>query len=382
MKALKLIFSNGRYFAPAFVFATLNILMGTWAIYIPKIKSRLGIDEGQLGLAIFYMALGTLLFIIMAPKVMSRIGVGRATAWGMFIATFTFIIPFTTEQYSWLCIGMFTVGAFFGFTDVAMNTLVTELEKEDGVHIMSASHGFFSLGGLLSGGIGSFFLTENSVPIHHLLVVVLIILLINVIFVGHYYAISAIEETKESFRFKNFKPLVALALIAFLIMASEGAIVDWSALYLEKVSLAKLSWIGLGFTAFSGTMALGRFFGDAVSKKLGSKTIIIIGSIIGVLGFALVLMVNAITAIIGFGFVGLGLSVIIPELFRLGGKTEGIPSSQGISFISGLGFFGFLVGPVLLGFLADIASLKLSFLALLCFIFISFLLGLQLKKKQ
>ncbi|NNC70553.1 MAG: MFS transporter [Flavobacteriaceae bacterium] len=380
MEALKLIFSNGRYFAPAFVFASLNILIGTWAIYIPKIKSKLGIDEGQLGVAIFCMALGTLMLIALAPKIMERFGVGKATAWGVFIAIFTFIIPFTTNEYSWLCIGMFVVGALFGFTDVAMNTLVTELEKEDDVHIMSANHGFFSLGGLISGGIGGFFLSETSVPIYHLLVVITIILIVNLFFVGYYYSIKTEADDNQNFRIKNFKPLFALALIAFFVMASEGAIVDWSALYLEKVSLANFSWIGLGFTAFSATMALGRFFGDSISKNFGSKTIILAGSIIGTFGFTSILLVHPIIAIVGFGLVGLGLSVIIPELFRLAGKTDGLPSSQSISFISGMGFFGFLVGPVVLGFLADISSLKLSFFALLTFICISFLLAIRLKK--
>jgi len=98
------------------------------------------------------------------------------------------------------------------------------------------------------------------------------------------------------------------------------------------------------------------------------------------LGFACVLFVEPLFAIAGFGLVGLGLSVIIPELFRLGGKTEGVESSQGISFISGVGFFDFLVAPVLLGFLADVSSLKLSFFFLLGFVFLSFLLAFRLKR--
>ena len=163
-------------------------------------------------------------------------------------------------------------------------------------------------------------------------------------------------------------------------MASEGAIVDWSALYLEKVSIAKIGWIGLGYTAFSATMALGRFLGDAISSKFGSRVLILIGSLLGIMGFGLILMVQPIIAIAGFALVGFGLSVIIPELFRLAGKTEGVESSQGISFISGVGFFGFLIGPVLLGFLADVYSLKLSFLALLFFISVSLLLSFKLKK--
>jgi len=230
-------------------------------------------------------------------------------------------------------------------TDVAMNTLVTEIEKEDKIHIMSSNHGFFSLGGFIGAGFGGFFLSETNVPLYHLYIVIVILLVLNLIVVKYYYSISSNDANESSFQFKNFKPLLVLAFIAFFVMASEGAIVDWSALYLEKVSLAKLSWIGLGYTAFSATMAFARFLGD-----------------------------------IGFGFVGLGLSVIIPELFRLAGKTKGVESSQGISFVSGIGFFGFLIGPVLLGFLADVSSLKLSFIALLSFIIISFLLAFKLKR--
>jgi MFS family permease len=380
MKSLKLILTNPRYFAPAFVFASLNIVFGTWAIYIPTIKTKLGIDEGELGFAIFCMALGTLTMIAFAPKIIGSFGVGRTTAIGLFLFLVTFIIPFSVNSYYMLCIGMYIVGAFSGVTDVAMNTLVTEIEKQDTIHIMSANHGFFSLGGFIGAGIGGFFLSETAIPLNHLLIVVSILIILNIVLVKFYYRVSSKINEEYSFQLKNFKPLLVLALIAFFVMASEGAIVDWSALYLEKVSLTKLSWIGLGYTAFSATMALGRFFGDEISGRFGSRALILIGSLLGVFGFGFVLMVQPILAITGFGLVGFGLSVIIPELFRLVGKTKGVESSQGISFISGIGFFGFLIGPVLLGFLADVSSLKLSFLALLSFIAVSLLLALKLKR--
>lgn len=380
MKSLQLIFTNSRYFAPAFVFATLNIVIGTWAIYIPAIKEKIGIDEGQLGIAIFCMALGTLTMIALAPKIIRIFGVGRVTAIGLLFFLASFIIPFSVNSYYMLCFSLYIVGAFSGFTDVSMNTLVTEIEKQDGIHIMSANHGFFSLGGFLGAGIGGFFLSESIVPLYHLLIVVVILFVLNLIVVKFYFNVSSKINEEEKFQLKNFKPLILLALIAFFVMASEGAIVDWSALYLEKVSIAKLGWIGLGYTAFSATMALGRFFGDEISSRFGSKVLILIGSLLGVLGFGLVLMVQPIIAITGFALVGFGLSVIIPELFRFGGKMKGVESSQGISFISGVGFFGFLLGPVLLGFLADVSSLKLSFFALLAFVAISFLLSFRLKR--
>ena len=99
MNSLKLIFTQSKHFAPALVFASLNVVFGTWAIYIPSIKAKLEINEGQLGLAIFYMALGTLTMIVLAPKIINRFGVGKATAYGIFIFLFSFIIPFIAEQY-------------------------------------------------------------------------------------------------------------------------------------------------------------------------------------------------------------------------------------------------------------------------------------------
>lgn len=381
MNSLRLILTNKSYIAPALVFATLNIIFGTWAIYIPTIKSKLGIDEGDLGIAIFCMAIGTLIMILLAPKLINMLGVGKATGFGIFIFLFSFILPFSTGQYLWFCLGMFTVGMFAGFTDVAMNALVSEIEKRDKIHIMSANHGFFSLGGFLGAGIGGLFLAKDILPVYHLLVVIGILLTVNIIFLKKYINVSASKLEGNTFNFKLITPLIVLGIIAFFVMSTEGAIVDWSALYLEKVSMAKLSWLGLGYTVFSATMAFGRFFGDAISKRFGSKPLILGGVFIASLGFVSILLVHPLLAIIGFGLVGIGLSVVIPEIFRLAGNYKGLDASIGISFVSGIGFFGFLVGPVLLGFLAEKSSLKLSFFALLIFIVISFLTALALKRR-
>ena len=381
MNSLKLILTKSKYFAPAFVFASINIILGTWAIYIPTIKEKLGIDEKALGMAIFFMALGTLLLVIIAPKLINKIGVGKSTFYGILMFLVSFVFPFYTNNYNWFCFGMFLVGASAGFTDVAMNALVSHIEKKDQINIVSANHGFFSLGGFLGAGIGGFFLGKGLLPIQHLLVVITIVLIVNLIFAKHYYNYTSKITEDNTFNFKAIKPVVVFGVIAFFILATEGAIIDWSALYLEKVSLAKLKWVGLGYTIFSATMAIGRFFGDGISLKLGSKTIILIGSLVGALGFSLILLVSPIIVFIGFGFVGFGLSVIIPELYRLAGNTKNIDASVAISYVSGIGFLGFLTGPVLLGFLAEWSSLKLSFLALLVFVIISFLLTLTLNRK-
>ena len=381
MQALRIVFSSWRYFAPAFLFATLNIVFGTWAIYIPKIIHRLGISEGELGFAVFFMALGTLCTIPFVPKIISFLKLGKATLLAVLGFCLMFLGPFLAGSYVQLCAALFGVGVFSGLLDVTINTLVTEIEKRDGIHFMSVSHGFFSLGGMLGAGIGALVLDLVSLPVYHAGVVVLLMLLVNLLLSRHYLYIDAVKETREGhFKLKNLRPLLGLAIIGFLVMASEGAIVDWSALYLEKVTLANLALAGLGYTIFNGMMALGRFFGDSISARFGSRIILIAGCLTATLGFGLTLTAITAWALVGFGFVGIGLSLVVPELFRYSGKLKGIQAAEGISFIAGTGFVGLLIGPVFLGFLAETFDLKSSFVALMSFTAAAGILAMSLKR--
>ncbi|SDM91408.1 MFS transporter [Kriegella aquimaris] len=364
MKSLQLILSNPRYLAPAWVFASLNIWFGTWAIYIPIVKERLEIDKSQLGIAIFFLSLGVFTVFPVAAKIINKIGVGKATWYGVILSSLAALLPLIAPSYYTLMVALFMLGAANGFTDISMNTLVTELEKEDKQNFMSAAHGFFSLGGVLAG-LGSFLIVFLGSPILHMGIVVFIVLIVNLILRKNYIHIIAAPVEKEPFSIKLFKPLLVIGIVSFVVMGGEGAIVDWSGLYLKEISLAPEALWGTGFLAFSITMTLGRFLGDGISKKIGSIKIVALGAAIAVLGYVSVLSGSTYFAILGFGLVGLGFSVIIPELFRIGGTVKGIDSSQGVSFIAGTGYAGFLAAPPILGFLADSSSLKLSFVVLL-----------------
>ncbi len=382
MKALRIIFSSWRYFAPAFLFATLNIIYGTWAIYIPKIMQALSISEGELGFAVFFMALGTLCTIPFVPRIITFLKLGRTTLLAVLGFCLVFLVPFLSVTYVQLCASLFIVGIFSGLLDVTINTLVTEIEKQDQIHFMSVSHGFFSLGGMLGAGIGSLFLDIVTFPLYHVVIVVVLMVLINLALARFYIRTDAVKDEQEgSFKLRNLRPLLGLATIGFLVMASEGAIVDWSALYLEKVTFASLVLAGLGYTIFNGMMALGRFFGDAVSDAYGSRLILIVGCLTATLGFGLTLTAITSWALIGFGFVGIGLSLVVPELFRYSGKLKGIQAAEGISFIAGTGFVGLLIGPVFLGFLAETFKIKGSFIALMSFTAAAALLAMTLKRK-
>tara|TARA_R110000744_G_scaffold124193_3_gene229634 strand:- start:487 stop:1230 length:744 start_codon:yes stop_codon:yes gene_type:complete len=246
---------------------------------------------------------------------------------------------------------------------------------------MAASHGFFSLGGVLAG-LGSFLIGPLSNPVLHMSIAVLLVLVVNFRFRSQYFSEIAEEIENEPFSFGLLKPLLLLGLISFVAMGSEGAIVDWSGLYLKEITLAPEALWGLGFLGFQVTMTLGRFLGDGISDKIGSIKIVAIGAILAIVGYFLVLTGNTYFSILGFALNGLGFSVMVPEVFRIGGNVKGIDSSKGIAFIAGAGYTGFLCAPPILGFLAENYSLTRSFVVLLACGFLILLFTLLLKRKK
>lgn len=380
MKSLRLILSNPRYFGPAWVFASLNIWFGTWAIYIPTVKEQLGIDKAKLGFAIFFLSLGIFTIFPVAARIVNYLGVGRATWYGVVGSSVFAFFPLIAPNYYSLMAALFFFGATNGLTDIAMNTLVTEIEKEDGKKFMSAAHGFFSLGGVLAG-LGSFAIVPVGSPALHMLGVILLVFLVNLRFRKHYLNITAAPVEKEGFSLKLFRPLFLLGLVSFIVMGGEGAIVDWSGLYLQEISRAPEFLIGAGFLAFSVTMTLGRFLGDEISARIGSVRIVALGSLIAIGGYLSVLSTETYMALLGFSLIGLGFSVIIPELFRIGGNVGGIDSSQGVAFIAGTGYSGFLLAPPVLGYLGETFRLTTTFGVLLAGAVLVFLATFLLGRK-
>ncbi len=383
MQSLLLILSRKRYFAPAWVFASLNIMIGTWVLYIPRVKEKLELDDGEIGIALFCLGLGTLTSLTFASKVIKHLGVGKATLFGIVTFASLYVFPLIAPSYVLLCSALFMVGIASCFTDIAMNALVSDIETEDEIHIMSSSHGFFSIGGAIAAAVGYFVIDSIDIPVYHIAGAAILVISTNLILARNYYAIKTpIDDSQRSVNLSLFKPLFALTLIGLVIMGSEGAIEQWSKLYLEDiVQVRSEKMAGMGFLMFSLFMAIGRFFGDGVSKKFGAVRVIIVGCLLSLLGYVAVLWATSMSSIIGFAIIGLGFSVVIPELLRLAGKVKGIASADGISFVAGAGFVGFLASPALVGFLSDMSSLHLSFMALAFGAFLALITALFLVKK-
>lgn len=385
MKSLKLILSNLKYFAPSWVFSSVNILIGTWILYLPHIKMKFELNDSQIGLALFFTACGLLISIPFVPYINNKIGVGRSTQLGILFLALFFNLPLIAPNYYLLCSSLLFTGIFSGFTGTSMNALVSIIEKRDQQNFMSAAHGFFSLGGFIGAGIGSFLILQFSNPSYHMLLMSSVIILSTLVLSPSYKNIVEPEEDKSSEStniFKNIKPVLGLSIIAFIIMFNEGAVEHWSNLFLFDIVRVSESQAGFGFVIFSLTMTLGRFLGDGVSTKIGSVKSISFGLIIAAVAYSLILVSNFYITVLGFGVLGLGISVIIPEVFRLAGKTKNLNTSVAISVVSGIGFMGFLVGPVLLGLISNWSNLTMSYVFLLLLIVTAFgLVVFRISKK-
>jgi MFS family permease len=376
MNSIKFFYQNSKYFASAFLYSCFSLIFSTWVTYIPHIAEKIGITEGRIGKAIFFSALGAFFMIRICRLIIDKVGVGRYTYYALIAYCICFFGPFLAFNYITLCISLFIFGMAGSSYAISLNSLTATIEKQDGIYVMSGSHGFWSIGGMVGAATGSFIAALLHNPILHISILVLTILIIQTKLQTHYYFRKGEHLIKEKHKQANWKPLFVIAVVGLIIMVSEGAIADWSALYLKKIILLDLKYIGFGYSAFSLAMMIGRFTGDSLSKKLGSWRLITYSSLIGITGFLLVLILNPFISILGFFVVGLGFSVVVPEIYRLAANVDGVKTADGVSFIAATTNIGFLVGPVMLGFIAELKSLHLSFIVLTIFVSFAFFIAL------
>ena len=382
MTALKTILGKREYLALALVFMTNSLLEASWIIYIPAIMEKFSIGAGLMGSAIFFKAVGAFLGMPFIPPLINRIGEGKFT----FITSILFCcsIPLIVlaPSYTILCVIFFVAGMLGGMMDIGMNALVSKKEKEDGVYIMSAAHGFWSVGGMIGALTASFLALSLDMAFYHIAILALGLIFLVLLFSHYYRHIHTVYESAKFEFSKINKSIIILSFICLIIMMGEGIIADWSTLFLKEVSLAPERLLGMGYAGFAFAMALGRFNMDWISKQYGSRMLIIAGMITSIIGTVLVLQGSSYVAILGFCIMGLGFSGIVPELFRLSGKLKSLTPAEGMTIVAGLGYAGFLVGPVLFGWIAETRSLVSSFMLYGCIVLISFFIFLFYKSKS
>lgn len=352
------------------VFMVNSFLFGNWITRIPYVQNNLGISEGQLGIALLAVSVGGLAMMPFMSWIIGQIGTGRATIFSTFFCCLAMVLPVAMPGYNGLLLALLLIGIAIGAMDVAMNAAAAAIEKEFRLSIMSTCHGMFSLGGFIGAPLGSLLVGLEIDPVVHMSAASILMILLLLILIPHLWRMPDIETDKTVFTLPR-GPLLLLALIGFCVMLGEGAVADWSAVYLQNTLQSSPYLVGMGYAGFSLTMTVGRFYGDQLVPQWGVRPIVQYGSLIGALGIATAILIpQPITAILGFTAVGLGFSCVVPILFSASAKMPGTTAGTGIASVTTMGILGFLIGPPVIGLLAEQFGLRmgLGFVMFLAFI--------------
>jgi len=342
---------------------------GSWVPRIAEIQAKLNLSEGQLGLALFMAAIGALIAMPLAGAAAHRYGSRAATA--LTVAWYALSLPGLALAPSLIGLGLalLVVGAAAGALDVSMNAQGVAVEKHHWRPIMSSLHGMFSLGGM-AGAAATGLIAALDLPLlPHFLGIAGLILVIGVFACRPMLPASA-EGGAEGPGFA--RPSLGLLLpgvVALAALLSEGAIADWSAVYLSADLGAGTTMAAAAFAAFSMMMAGGRFTGDRLVGRLGGDLVVRAGGALAALGLGLTLAIgDPVVAVIGFGLVGAGISCVFPVVLSSAARAPGLPPSAAIAAVCTIGYFGFLLGPPAIGGLAELIGLPaaLGLVVLLC----------------
>jgi MFS family permease len=264
-----------------------------------------------------------------------------------------------------LCLFLF--GICGNLCNISVNTQGVNAEALYGRPIMSSFHGVWSTAGFSGALIGLLMMKFHLSPYIHFWIVALPVMLLSFFF-SRYLLLTPTSRTAASFRRLKMPHglLLQLGIIGFCCLSCEGCMFDWSGVYFKEVVKAEGSLVSLGYASFMIMMATGRFVGDRLAAKFSRKKMVQVSGILIFSGMMFsVLFPYLVTATIGFLVVGFGVSTIIPLLYSTVGKAD-LEVSKGIAIatVSSIGFLGFLMGPPLIGYIAELAGLKFSFISI------------------
>jgi len=340
-----------------------GLCFASWASRIPTIQQNLNLSDTALGIVLFALPVGSMIALPFAGWLVTRFG-SKRIATNALLAYSIFLLGIGLSQNIFILV---TSLVFFGMagniSNIAINTQAVGVEARYGRNIMASFHGLWSLAGFTAAGIGTYMIGQAVIPFNHVLMITAFIL--AGVAASFHYLLPNEEKTgtSSSLFVKPDRSLIKLGVIAFCCMICEGAMFDWSGIYFQKVVVAEKDLIGAGYTAFMLTMATGRFIADWIVSRFGFKRTIQISGLLVATGLGIaVLFPYVATAIIGFFIVGFGVSSVVPLVYSEAGRSKKVAPGIALAAVTSIGFLGFLIGPPLIGIVAGLFNLRISFL--------------------
>jgi len=343
-----------------------GLCFSSWASRIPDIKSALQLNDAGWGTVLLMIPIGQICSMTISGLIVSKVGSKKILPLALmgYVIVLLFIGLSATEYA--LIISLIAFGFCGNFCNISVNTQAISLEAVYDKPIMASFHGGWSLAGLTGASIGLLMTSLKVRPIWHFCIVGTLV--IATLIISRPYLQPDIKKEKDPADIaarKRRKPetfLFLLGIVAFCGMAAEGAMADWSGLYLIDVVGLPKHLAPMGLVAYMITMTSGRFMIDKATWKWGRQRIIQVGgTLIGIGLFTAVAFPYLIPVIIAFMITGFGTAGIVPTIYSTAGQKTQIPTSLALTIVSGIGFLGFLMGPPLIGYIATVTNLRYSY---------------------
>jgi MFS family permease len=335
--------------------------MAAWAPLVPFAKARAGLDDGALGLLLLCLGAGSIVSMPISGALAARFGCRAMVIAGAVMFSIALPLLATMSSFATLVPALLLFGAGVGLVDCVINIQAVIVERASGRSMMSGFHGLFSVGGIAGAGGVSGLLALGASPFVASLVVVAVVA-IALALAGPGLLPYGSSSSGPAFAIPHGVVLF-IGVLCFIVFLSEGAMLDWSAVFLTTERGMDASRAGFGYTAFAITMTIGRLAGDWIVQHVGRSRIVVVGGLLAAAGLALATLVPSWQAsLLGFALVGAGCANIVPVLYSAIGRQTVMPEHVAIPAVTTLGYAGILIGPALIGFVAQAWSLPGAFL--------------------
>lgn len=353
-------FGAAERFSTRAAFLNAGFAGAVWAALVPFARDRVGVDEGGLGALLLCMGLGSIVTMPAAGAAAARWGCRLVILVATVLTCLALPALATVSHPALLGLALFALGAGIGTIDCVVNIQAVIVERDAGRALMSGFHGMFSVGGILGAGGAAGLLSLGAPPLETAFAGVALILVVALVSGRHLIPAGG---TRSGPLFAIPRGIVLLiGVLCFICFLTEGAILDWSAVFLTSVRGMDPARAGLGYAAFATTMTICRLTGDVIVRRLGGPRVILIGGACATIGLALATVVPSWeAALLGYALVGIGCSNIVPALYSALGRQKVMPEHVAVPAVTTLGYSGILSGPALIGGVAHLTSLPVAF---------------------
>lgn len=351
-----------KVFGAFFVY---SFCMGSMFPRLPDIQQAMGVGEGQLGLALIGSALGTLISLTFAGRFIEAFGYRRVLLAAIPLLAVLYAAAVWANGPLAFFVALVPVGLTIGCIEIIINIEADRVEHAIGRRIMSRAHAFWSLGFFSSGMVGAFIAQTGLSPQLHLMIMIPVVLLATLTVLGQFQpaAHRAGSSTDETPRLAKPTPaIMALVAVCLSAMLMEGAGIDWSAIYMRNIFSAEPFWAGFAVAVVAGSQAFARFFADGFVDRFGP--VLVARILLTILGGGVLLAFfapSAFLAYCGFAMIGIGSSALFPLAMSAAAQQTDRPAAINVAALAQFSFTAFLLGPPLLGFIAEHFGIQWTF---------------------